>query len=109
MSSVRYWCNRKVAPLSFSLFLIPLLVIIAAGVMILLYPKESAALPFTVFGIAFLLYGISELFLGIRFWRFQKQYDAQFVEAEEIKDAEVVEVISTTSDNIPEVEAEEVQ
>ena len=85
--------NRKVAPLSFSLFLIPLLVVIAAGVMILLYPTESAALPFTVFGIAFIFYGVSELFLGIRLWRFQKQYDAQFVDAVEIKEADAEEII----------------
>jgi uncharacterized membrane protein HdeD (DUF308 family) len=85
--------NRKVAPLSFSLFLIPLLVVIAAGVMILLYPTESAALPFTVFGIAFICYGVSELFLGIRLWRFQKQYDAQFVDAVEIKEADAEEII----------------
>lgn len=91
--------NRKVAPVSFSLFLIPLLVVVAAGVMILLYPTESASLPFLVLGIAAIFYGVNELFVGIRLWRMQKAYDAQFVEAEEIKvsdDADIPEATLLT-------------
>lgn len=84
--------NRKVAPLSFSLFLLPLLVVIGSGVMILLYPTESASLPFTVFGIIAICYGVNEFFLGLRLWRFQKAYDAQFIEAVEVTDAEAEEI-----------------
>lgn len=88
--------HRKVAPLSFSLFLVPLLIVTAAGVMIVLYPTESASLPFTIFGVAFIFYGVSELLLGVRLWRFQKAYDAQFIEAEEVTEAE--EATGTAAD-----------
>ena len=93
--------NRKVAPLSFSLFLIPLLVVIASGVMILLYPTESASLPFTVFGIIAICYGVNEFFLGLRLWRFQKLYDAQFIQAEEVTEAEAEEVTEAETEEIP--------
>ncbi|MBQ8938316.1 MAG: DUF308 domain-containing protein [Bacteroidaceae bacterium] len=93
--------NRKVAPLSFSLFLIPLLVVIASGVMILLYPTESASLPFTVFGIIAICYGVNEFFLGLRLWRFQKLYDAQFIQAEEVTEAEAEEVTEAEAEEIP--------
>lgn len=88
--------NRRVAPLSFSLFMLPLLVVIAAGVMIVLYPTESASLPFTVFGIIAIFYGVNEFFLGIRLWRFQRLYDAQFTEAVEVTDTDADEVPTAT-------------
>lgn len=94
--------NRKVAPLSFSLFLMPLLVVIASGVMILLYPTESASLPLMVFGIIAICYGVNEFFLGLRLWRFQKLYDAQFVEAEEVTDTDAEEVKDAEAEEIPE-------
>ena len=88
--------NRKVAPVSFSLFFIPLLVIASAGVMILLYPTESASLPFLVLGIAAIFYGVSELFIGVRLWRMQKAYDTRFVEAEEITDSDDTDIPEAT-------------
>lgn len=94
--------NRKVAPLSFSLFLIPLLVVVASGVMILLYPTESASLPFIVFGVIAICYGVNEFFLGLRLWRFQKLYDAQFVEAEDVTEAEAEEIKDAEAEEIPE-------
>ena len=100
--------HRKVAPLSFSLFLIPLLVVIASGMMILAYPTESASLPFTVFGVAFIFYGVSELFLGIRLWRWQKAYDAQFVEAEEVTEVEAEEISDNTFGSDPAAQSGEI-
>lgn len=88
--------NRRVAPLSFSLFMLPLLVVIASGVMIVLYPTESASLPFTVFGIIAIFYGVNEFFLGFRLWRFQRHYDAQFTEAVEVTDTDADEVPTAT-------------
>lgn len=92
--------NRSVAPISFSLFIIPLLVVVGAGVMILRFPAESASLPLTVFGVIFIFYGVSEFFLGLRLWRWQKAYDAQFVAAEEIKDDEATAEPDAPTDDI---------
>lgn len=94
--------HRKVAPMSFSLFLVPLLVVVASGVMIFLYPTESASLPFTVFGVAAIFYGVSELLLGIRLWRFQKIYDAQFIEAEEVTEVTPDETVVADGEDVPE-------
>ena len=82
---------RKVAPLSFSLFLLPA-VIAAAGGFILFYPLESASLPFTLLGIFYICYGATEFFYGLRLQHFQKQLDTQLTEIQDVSDAEFEEV-----------------
>ena len=82
---------RRVAPLSFSLFILPLC-IAAAGVFILLYPLESASLPFTLLGIFYICYGATEFFYGLRLQHFQKQIDAQLNQIQDVSEAEFEEV-----------------
>lgn len=82
---------RRVAPLSFSLFLLPLC-IAAAGMFILFYPLESASLPFTLLGIFYIFYGATEFFYGLRLQHFQKQLDNQLTEIQDVSDAEFEEV-----------------
>lgn len=63
------------------------LVILGLGVFVLLKPMESAAVPFILLGVTFILYGISELVNGVR-WR---KYDRMRRKEEE--DATRVELI----------------
>ncbi|MBP3829567.1 MAG: DUF308 domain-containing protein [Bacteroidaceae bacterium] len=89
---------RDLAPISWSLFILPLLVT-AAGIFIILKPLEAAALPFTILGIAYIIYGVTEFLFGIRFYRFRRRLEAEMsaaetaeapreAEAEEITDIE---------------------
>ena len=82
---------RRIAPLSFALFLMPVL-IIAAGIVIILYPMQTAALSFTILGIAYICYGVTEFFYGLRLHRFQKQYDENLTQLQNIEDAVFEEV-----------------
>ena len=73
--------------------------IIAAGIFVILKPQKAASLPFTILGIAYIAYGVSEFFIGIRLYRLRRRIEsAQPAEAEiitdvpEIQDAEIVEV-----------------
>ena len=86
---------RKFAPLTWSLFILPLL-IIAAGILVVSYPMETASVPFTILGSAFIVYGVTEFIFGIRFYRCRRLFDAaqESQQAEtEARDAEAVEII----------------
>ena len=72
---------RHVAPISWSLFILPLLVT-AAGIFIILKPLEAAALPFTILGISYIVYGVTEFLFGIRFYRFRRRLEAEIAAAE---------------------------
>jgi len=90
---------RKIAPLGWSLLLLPVL-LVAAGIFVVARPMEVASVPFVVLGIAFILYGVSEFCFGLRYFHFRRIYDrqqaelnalteisdAQFVEAEEVEE-----------------------
>lgn len=83
---------RRVAPLAWSLFVLPL-IITAAGIFILIKPLETASLPFTILGIAYIVYGVTEFLFGIRFYRFRKRMEAAAREAE-VRDAEAIEIVT---------------
>ena len=87
---------RKFAPLTWSLFVMPLL-ITAAGVVVLAFPMETASIPFIILGATFIFYGVGEFLLGIRFWRYRRIYDAalaeQELQAQTVTDAEAVEIV----------------
>lgn len=85
---------RKVAPLTWSAFVLPLL-ILAAGIYVLCQPSEGASLPFTILGIACICYGVAEFFNGLRLHRFQRRLAKAQAEAarQAAEEAEVVEVI----------------
>ena len=87
----------KISAPSWASFIIPV-AIIAAGIFVILKPMEAASLPFTILGIAYIAYGVSEFFIGIRLYRLRRRIEsAQPAEAEiitevpEIQDAEIVE------------------
>ncbi|MCR4994189.1 MAG: DUF308 domain-containing protein [Bacteroidales bacterium] len=73
---------RRFAPLSWSLFLLPLLNI-AAGVLVICYPMETASLPFTILGVGYILYGVSEFFFGVRFYHFRRLFEAEQLRLQE--------------------------
>ena len=88
----------KISSPSWASFVIPV-AIIAAGIFVILKPQKAASLPFTILGIAYIAYGVSEFFIGIRLYRLRRRIEsAQPAEAEiitdvpEIQDAEIVEV-----------------
>ncbi len=93
---IRY---RQMAPVSWTVFMLPL-VIIASGIFVIAKPMEAASIPFTILGIAYIAYGVSEFFLGIRLYRIrraiaaeQRRIEEQQVFEEmkaEAEDAEVV-------------------
>ena len=81
---------RHMAPLAFSLFVMPVLVA-AAGLLVVFHPMEAAALPFIILGVAFILYGVTEFFYGLRIYRFQRLFESQpLPEATVVTDAIVV-------------------
>lgn len=93
---------REVAPLGWSLLLMPL-TMICAGVFVVIHPLESAALPFIIMGVAYIFYGIAEFCFGIRIYRYRRMWERttaaeaplsdttaiDFVEAVEVKDDDV--------------------
>ncbi|MBR3513032.1 MAG: hypothetical protein IKO12_01245 [Bacteroidaceae bacterium] len=81
---------RKVVPLTWSVFVLPLL-ILAAGIYVVCQPQEGASLPFTILGIACIFYGISEFLNGWRLHRYQKRLARAEAEAaaEEARKAEL--------------------
>lgn len=99
--------NRTFAPLTWSLFVMPLL-IIATGIFILLRPIQAASLPFMILGGAYIFYGVIEFIFGFRFYRYRRIYDAAAAEqaaAEAAREAEAVEIIddaTLNSTTIPE-------
>lgn len=82
---------RRVAPLRVMLFLLPLF-IIAAGVLVVCYPMETAALPFTILGVAYIFYGITEFIYGIRLHRYQKRLEQESQVPDDIPEAVAVEI-----------------
>ena len=91
---------RHFAPLSWSLFVLPLL-IMKAGVVVLAYPMDVASVPFTILGISFLVYGVCEFIMGIRFYRLHRRYQAALAE-QEAREAEAIEIIEdTVEDDTP--------
>ena len=85
--------NRKFAPITWSLFVLPLM-IVAAGVFVIINPIEGASIPFIILGSAFIVYGVCEFLLGIRFYRYHRLF-----EAAEAHDAEVLEVTDVLTDS----------
>lgn len=57
---------RKWSVVPYGFYIIPALILIT-GIMILAYPFEAAANTFVIFGVACLVYGISELINGYKF------------------------------------------
>lgn len=60
---------RKWSTVPFGFYIIPLLILIT-GIMILAYPFGAAANTFVIFGIASIIYGVSEL---INWYKFRKK------------------------------------
>ena len=84
---------RRLAPLKWSVFVVPVLLILA-GIFVLAYYHEAAALPFTILGVCCIFNGLSDLFYGLRL-RHYESLNKKFTEYEEvvdeIEDAEEVE------------------
>lgn len=76
MQVVQFIRLRQYAPLTWSLFLFPLLIIVA-GVFVFVYPIETASVPFLIIGIGYMIYGISEFFFGVRFHHFLRLFKAE--------------------------------
>lgn len=89
---IRY---RKIVPIDLTGFIIPV-AIIAAGIFVIVKPLEAAALPFTILGIAYIAYGVSEFFFGIRLYRLKRLIEATSPE-NDIVDAEAVEITDDTN------------
>lgn len=98
--------SRKFAPLSWSLFCLPVLNIVA-GLVAICFPNQTATLLFTILGVGYILYGVSEFFFGVRFYRFRRLYEAELERMAETREAEVVEFTEEVleedapSDNLP--------
>lgn len=93
--------NRNFAPITWSLFVMPLL-ITATGIFILLRPIEAASLPFLILGGAFIVYGVIEFFFGFRFYRYRRIFDneaAKQAASTASREAEAFEIID---DDTPE-------
>ena len=67
---------RKYAPLSWPLFVLPVLNV-AAGVVAICFPQQTVELLFTVLGVGYILYGVSEFYFGVRFYRFRRMFEAE--------------------------------
>ncbi len=65
---IRY---RQMASTSWTAFILPV-AIIGAGIFVIAKPMEAASIPFTILGIAYIAYGVSEFFIGIRLYRIRK-------------------------------------
>ena len=91
---------RKVAPLTWSLFILPV-AIIAAGCFVVLHPLETASLPFTILGIAYICYGVTEFMNGWRFYRYIRK--AQRL-AEELPTEPVLKIEAEGEEEITEEE-----
>lgn len=90
---------RHFAPLSWSLFVLPLL-IMAASIVVLFYPMDAASLPFTILGVSFLVYGVCEFIMGIRFYRLYRRYEAILAE-QSAREAEAIEVVDDDDTSAP--------
>lgn len=50
------------------------LLIVALGVVVIVYPMESASLPFILIGVNCMLYGVSELVGGVRWRKYEREH-----------------------------------
>lgn len=82
---------RRIAPMRWWAFVMPVAVTVA-GIVVLVHPLESAAMPFVVIGCCCIFHGISELFYGLRLSACRRKR----AKAEEIEDAEIVEEMPAT-------------
>ncbi len=81
----------KIVPLAFSVFLFPILVG-AAGVFVILRPMQSATVPFTILGIAFICHGITHFVYALH----ARSYYTDYVEVTD--DGTSIEAISSSSE-----------
>ena len=93
---------RKVAPIRWTVFVVPVLIIVA-GLVVLVHYREVANLPFVILGVCCIFHGLSDLFYGLRLRHYQRQQKKAEQAAAEtaIEDAVIVE---TEEDNHPEGE-----
>lgn len=84
---------RRQASIGLLTFLMPVAVV-AAGFFVLIKPLETASLPFVILGVAYIVYGVSEFFLGIRFHRLRRRIEAE-LKLQEARDAEAVEIVES--------------
>lgn len=95
--------NRHFAPLTWSLFVMPLL-IIATGIFILLRPIEAASTPFLILGCAYIFYGVIEFIFGFRFYRYRRLYDAELAREAAMAEAREAEATELPDDSLPTAE-----
>lgn len=88
---------RKYAPLSWPLFVLPVLNV-AAGVVAICFPQQTVELLFTVLGVGYILYGVSEFYFGVRFYRYRRLFEAEERRLQEMTDAEAVEIVEAEVD-----------
>lgn len=81
---------RKVAPIRWTVFLVPVLIIVA-GFVVLVHYRQVASLPFVILGVCCIFHGLSDLFYGLRLRHFQRQQKQYEEKKEEIEDAVIVE------------------
>lgn len=88
---------RKVAPIRWTVFVIPLLIIVA-GLVVLVHYREVASLPFVILGVCCIFHGMSDLFYGLRLRHYQRQQKKEAVESQDpmIEDAVIVETEEET-------------
>ena len=86
-----FFNTRQLVPFSFALLLLPLLEI-GAGLFTILKPQLANQIAFTILGIAYLCYGVTEFVFGIQLHNAQKRLEDQVRYMEEqIPEAVVVE------------------
>ncbi|MBQ7494859.1 MAG: DUF308 domain-containing protein [Bacteroidaceae bacterium] len=90
---------RRVAPLSFSLFVAPMLVA-AAGILVVCYPMQTASLPFIILGVAYILYGVTEFFYGLRLHRSRQQWEARQNTIPHVTEVEAIDVTDVQPDEL---------
>ncbi len=75
---------RRVAPIRWTLFIFPLL-IIGVGLYTIYHYDTAATLPFIILGICCICNGLSDLFFGIRLHHYERQ-NQKFTSYEEVTD-----------------------
>lgn len=69
--------------------LVMALLIVVLGVFVIVYPIESASLPFLLIGINCMLYGVAELINGVRWRKYDRMYKKRLQENIEMGASEV--------------------
>lgn len=83
---VSVYMYRQIAPARWWSFLVPLC-LTGAGILVLAYPLQSAAMPFVIIGCCCIFNGVSELFYGLRLAAYQRRMKKENA----IQEAEIVE------------------